>query len=214
MGVLCIVSASSRVSFCLFRKYSVYILIEIPIRLSNSLYTNSFIFADVNVDVENAMYSDLVICNDFINYKVLSAFDFLFIGFDLSQLLQTDITSERKCSNDYCFSLALFIFPIMSASVFLRNKYKRVKAFFRYIIFLLSITKSSLLTKNDMLKPTSEIFTYESIHACNLFHTSHLHNDFAFLVPSTFKYRNKGSFFKLRLLLSGDRIFLYESTFR
>ena len=35
----------------------------------------------------------------------------------------------------------------MSARVFLRNKYKEVKVFFGYIIFLLSIRKSKFLTK-------------------------------------------------------------------
>ena len=92
----------------------------------------------------------------------------------------------------------------MFASVFLRNKYKRVKAFFRCIIFLLTITKPNLLTKNDILKSTSEIFTYESIDACNLLHISHIHNAFLFFALSKFKYRNKNSFFKLLLLLSGN----------
>ena len=46
------------------------------------------------------------------------------------------------------------------------------------------------------------MFTYESIDACNLLHTSHIHNAFVFAL-SKFKYRNKGSF-KLLLLLSGD----------
>ena len=95
-------------------------------------------------------------------------------------LIQTDITPERKCSNDYYFSWAIFIFPIMFARVILRNKHKRVKAFFGCIIFLLSITKPNLLIKNDILKSTSEIFTYESIDTCNLLHSSHLHNAFAF----------------------------------
>ena len=160
------------------------------------------------------MHSDLVICNNFINYKVLYAFDFRFIGFDLSQLLQTDITSERKCSNDCCFSLALFIFPIMSASVFLRNKYNRVKAFFGYIIFLLSITKSNLLTKHDILKSTSESFTYESIDACNSLKTHLIFIMVSHLLLYQNVSRNKDYFFKLLLLLSGDRTFLYESTFR
>ena len=43
--------------------------------------------------------------------KVLSAFDFHFIGLKSSQLLQTDIILEKKCSNDYYFSLALFYIP-------------------------------------------------------------------------------------------------------
>ena len=92
----------------------------------------------------------------------------------------------------------------MFARVFLRNKYKRVIAFFGCIIFLLTITKPNLLTKNDTLKSTSETVTYESIDACNLLHTSHIHNAFVFFALSKFKYRNKDSFFKLLLLLSGD----------
>ena len=60
---------------------SVYILTEIPIRLSNLFYTNSFILVDVNVDVGNAMHSNLVISNGFINYKVLPAFYFYFYKF-------------------------------------------------------------------------------------------------------------------------------------
>ena len=91
---------------------------------------------------------------------MLPAFDFHFISLESSQLLQTDVTPERRCSNDNCFSIALFIFPIMFARVFLRNIHKRVKAFFGCIIFLLSITKPNLLTKNDILKSNSEIFTY------------------------------------------------------
>ena len=70
-----------------FVNISVYKLTEIPIRLSNSFYTNSFIFVDVNVDVENVMHSCLVICNNFINYKVFPVFDFHFIGLELYQLL-------------------------------------------------------------------------------------------------------------------------------
>ena len=192
--------------YACFINISGYIPTEIPTRLSNLFYTNSFIFifVDVNVDVEYAIHSDLVICNNFINYKVLPAFDFHSIGLEPSQLLQTDLTPERKCCNDYCFRLVLFIFPIMFARVFLRNKHKRVKAFFGCIIFLLTITKPNLLTKNDILKSTSEIFTYESIDACNLLHTSHIHNAFVFFALSKFKYRNKDSFFKLLLLLSGD----------
>ena len=118
--------------------------------------------------------------------------------------IMTDLNPERKCCNHYCFRLVLFIFPIMFAPVFLRNKHERVKAFFRCIIFLLTITKPNLLTKNDILKSTSKIFTYESIDACNLLHTSHIHNAFVFFALSKFKYRNKDSFFKLLLLLSGD----------
>ena len=60
-------------------------LTEILIWLSNSFYTNSFIFVDINVDVENGIHSYLVICNNFINYKVLPAFDFYLIGLELSQ---------------------------------------------------------------------------------------------------------------------------------
>ena len=121
-----------------FVSVSVYMLTEIPNRLSNLFYTNSFIFVDANVDIEIAKHSDLVLCNSFINYKMLP-----------------DITPERKCSNDYRFSLALFIFPIMFARVFLRSKHKRVKTIFGCIIFL--------LPKNDIIKSATEIFTYESI---------------------------------------------------
>ena len=92
----------------------------------------------------------------------------------------------------------------MLARVFLRNKHKRVKAFFGCIILLLTTTKPNLLTKNDRLKSTSKIFTYESIDACNLLNTSHIHTGFVFFALSKFKYRNKYSFFKLLLLLSGD----------
>ena len=106
--------------------------------------------------------------------------------------------------NDMFFRLVLFIFPIMFARVFLRNKHNRVKSFFGCIIFLLTLTKPNLLTKNDILKSTSEIFTYESIDACNLLHTSHIHNAFVFFALSKFKYGKKDSFFKLLLLLSGD----------
>ena len=137
---------------------------------------------------------------------MLPAFNFHFIGLESSQLLQTDLTPERMCSNDNCFSLAIIaiISPIMFARGFFRNKHKRVKAFSGRIIFLLSITKSNLLTKSDILKSTREIFTYESIDACNLLHTCHIHNAFVFFALSKFKYRNKDSFFKLLLLLSGD----------
>ena len=126
-----------------FVNISVYIPTEIPTRLSNLVCTNSFIFTVVNVivDVEYAIHRNLVICNNFINYKVLPAFCFHSIGLEPSPLLQTDRTPERKCCNDYCFSLVIFIFPIMSALVFFRNKHKRVKAFFRCIVFLLPITK-------------------------------------------------------------------------
>ena len=40
------------------------------------------------------MHSDFVICNNFINYKVLPAFDFHFIGLESSQLLQTEKLPE------------------------------------------------------------------------------------------------------------------------
>ena len=151
-------------------------------------YTNSFIFifVDVDIDVEYAIHSDLVIYNNFMNYKVLPAFDFHSIGLEPLQLLQTDLTPESKGCNDYCFHLVLFIFSIMFARVFFRKKHKRVKAFFGCIIFLLTITKPNLLTKNDILKSTSEIFTYESIDACNLLHTSHIHNAFAFFAQKIF----------------------------
>ena len=96
-----------------FVNISAYIPTEIPTRLSNLFYTNSFIviFVVVNVDVEYAIHSDLHICNNFINYKVLSTFDFHSIGLESSQLLQTNLTPERKCCNDYCFSLVFFIIP-------------------------------------------------------------------------------------------------------
>ena len=52
---------------------------------------------------------------------------------------------------------------------------------------------------------TTEIFTYESIDACNLLHTWHFHNAFeSIFALSKFKYRNEDSFFKLLMLLSGD----------
>ena len=187
-----------------FVNISAYLPTEIPTRLLNLFYTNSFIFifVDVNVDVEYVIHSDLDTCNNFVNYKVLPTFDFHSKDLQSSQLLHTDLTLERKCCNEYCFSLVLFILPIMFARVFLRNK--RVKAFFGCFIILSTITKPKLLTKNDILKSTSEIFTYESIDACSLLHTSHIHNDFIFLALSKFKYRNKASFFKLLLLPSGD----------
>ena len=52
--------------------------------LSNLFYTTNFVSVDVNIDAENSMHNDLVICNNFINYKVLSAFDFDFIGLESS----------------------------------------------------------------------------------------------------------------------------------
>ena len=60
-------------------------LTEILTKLSNLSYINSFIFVDVYVDVENRMHSDLVICNNFINHKVLPSLDFHFIGLESSQ---------------------------------------------------------------------------------------------------------------------------------
>ena len=71
---------------------------EICTRLSNLFNTNSFIFifVDVNVDFEYTIHSDLVICNNFINYKVLPAFDFHFIGLESSQLLQTDLILKES----------------------------------------------------------------------------------------------------------------------
>ena len=185
-----------------FVNISVFILTEIPTGLSNSFYTNNFIFVGVNVDIENAMHSDLVKCNNFINYKVLPTFNFHFINLESSQLLQTDTTPKRKCINYYCFSLVLFILPIKFARVFLKNKHKRAKAFFGCIMFLLSITKPNLLTKNDILKSTSKSFTYESIDTSNVLQASHFHNAFAIFALS--KYRNTDCFFKLLLLLSGN----------
>ena len=96
-----------------FVNISASIPTEIPTRLSNLFYTNSFIFifVDVNVDVEYAIHSDLVICNNFINYKVLPAFNFHSIGLESSQLLQTDLIPERKCSNDYVLVYSPFYIP-------------------------------------------------------------------------------------------------------
>ena len=83
----------SYLHFC-FVNISAYILTEILTRLLNLFYTNSFvfIFVDVNVDVECAIHSDLDICSNFINYKVLPTFDFYYISLESSQLLQTDLT--------------------------------------------------------------------------------------------------------------------------
>ena len=78
-----------------------------------------------------------------------------------------------------------------------------MKTFFGCIKFLFSITKSNLLAKNEILKSTSQIYAYESIDACSLLHTSHLHNAFTLFALSKFKYKNIDSFFKLLLLLSG-----------
>ena len=77
------VNASCVDSLGLFVNISVYILTKIPIRLSNSFYTNNF------VDVENAMHNDLVTCNNLINYKVLLAFDFDFLCLEPFQLHDT-----------------------------------------------------------------------------------------------------------------------------
>ena len=63
-----------------FVSISVYILTEIPNRLPDLFYTNSFIFVDDDVDIEIAKHSNLVLCNNFINYKMLPDFDIHFIG--------------------------------------------------------------------------------------------------------------------------------------
>ena len=65
-----------------FVNMSVYILSKILTTLQNLFYINSFIFVDVNVDLENPMHSDFIICNNFINCKVLPALDFRFIGLE------------------------------------------------------------------------------------------------------------------------------------
>ena len=72
---------ASYLHVCFVRVFA-YIPTETLTRLSDLFYTNSFIFifVDVNIDVEYAIHSDLVICNNFINYKVLPAFDFHSIG--------------------------------------------------------------------------------------------------------------------------------------
>ena len=89
---------ASYLYFC-FVNISAYIPTEVPARLSNLFYANSFffVFVDVNGDVEYAIYSDLVLCNNFLNYKVLPVLDFHSIGSEPSQLPQTDLTFERKC---------------------------------------------------------------------------------------------------------------------
>ena len=72
MRALYFVSASdTSVSYLYvcFVNIFVYTLSEVLIRLSNLFYSYNFVFVDVNVDVENTMYSDLVICNNFINSK-------------------------------------------------------------------------------------------------------------------------------------------------
>ena len=65
---------------CLFTNWNTY-------QIVNLFYTNSFIFVDGNVDVEYAIYSDLVTCNNFLNYKVLPAFNFHSVGLDPTRLL-------------------------------------------------------------------------------------------------------------------------------
>ena len=65
--------------YACFVNISVYILSKILIRLSNFFDTNSFVLVNVNVDDENGMHRDLVTHNNFINYKVLPAFNFDFI---------------------------------------------------------------------------------------------------------------------------------------
>ena len=154
---------SSHLYVC-FVNISACIPTEIRFRLSNLFYNNSFIFifVDVSVDVKYNIHSNLVICNNFTNYKVLPAFDSHSIGLEPSPLHHTDLTPERKCCNAYCFCLVLFIFLIMFVPAFLRNKHKRVNAYFRCIIFLLTITKPNLLIKNDIHKSTSEIHTHIS----------------------------------------------------
>ena len=42
------------------------------------------------------------------------------------------------------------------------------------MIFLLYVAKSNLLTKINIIKSTSEFFTYESVDPWNFLHTSHL----------------------------------------
>ena len=85
MPVLCFVSASCLISLCLFCKYLCQYS-NWNTRLSNLFYTNSFIFifVDINIEFKYAIHSDLVICNNFINYKVLPASDFHFIGLESS----------------------------------------------------------------------------------------------------------------------------------
>ena len=81
--------------FVCFVNVSANTVTETSTRLSNLFNTNSFfIFVDVNVDFEYTVHSDLVICNNFINYKLSPAFDFHFIGLEYSQLLQTDLIKE------------------------------------------------------------------------------------------------------------------------
>ena len=83
-------------SLCVcFVNFSLYILSEITITLSNLFHTDSFLysfFVDVNVDVEKSMHRDLVTSNKFINYKVLPAFDLDLIELDSSQLHQIYIS--------------------------------------------------------------------------------------------------------------------------
>ena len=92
--ILSVLHASYR--YVCFVNISAYIPTEIPTSLSNLFYTNSFIFifVDVNVDVEYAIHSDLVLCNNFINYKVFPAFDFYFIS--LGPSVTSDWPNSRK----------------------------------------------------------------------------------------------------------------------
>ena len=90
------------------------------------------------------------------------------------------------CSNNYCFSLALFVLSILFAHVFLRNKHKRVKAFFGCIMFLLSITNANLLIKNNIRKSTREFFTYDSIDACNWLRASYFHDTFTLSISKCY----------------------------
>ena len=84
--------------FVCFVNISANTVTETSTRLSNLFNTNSFIFilVDVNVDFEYTVHSDLVICNNFINYKLSPAFDFHFIGLEYSQLLQTDLILKES----------------------------------------------------------------------------------------------------------------------
>ena len=68
---VCEISLSSHL-YVSFVNISVYLVIDLPNRLIFILkYCNSFIFVDVNVNIENAMHSDLVIRNNIINYVYL-----------------------------------------------------------------------------------------------------------------------------------------------
>ena len=91
-----------------FVNISIYILSEI--QSDRQIF---FVLIVLCLLMVNAVHSDLVTCNNFINCKRSPVFDFLFIDLESSRLLQTEITPERKCISDYCFSLALFIFAII-----------------------------------------------------------------------------------------------------